>query len=292
MKYNCEFCNVEYFDKSTYNRHLKSKKHIANEQGVAKPTNRKTYQCTVCPYSSKDCANYKRHMETHTERVIEYNFKCTLCNEIFKTQAGLEKHMSLKKVNHTTPITLETLQDDRPIHYKCTKCNKIYPTEQLYFKHSHELENDPNSIPFSNDFIIKEGLYHDDGKFKFFVRRDNKASQYKLTGKFEKVLPARNGQIIKKKKSVEPVEEEKEEEVEVEVKEDPEILKKKCISKANRIKKFAKENELDIYKEIEDYTPFMIDWALSNVFEDDDNDYENIEFRFQKLEDFENYLCM
>lgn len=198
MEYKCQICNTQYYDKSALNKHFKSKKHIANEQGIDK---KKTYQCDECPYSSKDCANYKRHMQTHIERKVEYKFKCTLCDEIFKTDAALEHHVSQKRINHLVPITINTLEDNRPIHYKCTKCNKIYPTEQFYLKHLCNLENDPDSIPLSDSFIIEDGLYTNDGNI--FIFWNNQPSKYKLEGTFEKILPANKYKYNRKNKSIE-----------------------------------------------------------------------------------------
>ena len=64
IKFICESCNFKTNDKSHFNRHNKSKKHLKNV------TNQKLHKCTHegCKYESYYTTNLKKHIVTHETR--------------------------------------------------------------------------------------------------------------------------------------------------------------------------------------------------------------------------------
>ena len=72
--YQCKLCNYNTNDKSNYNRHILTKKHIKNEKNVCKKN--------VC------------------EKSLQY--KCEECGKSYKYLSGLSRHKnkceSIKKV--------------------------------------------------------------------------------------------------------------------------------------------------------------------------------------------------
>lgn len=45
--------------------------------------------CSLCPYSTYDLSNFKRHMRSHSG---EHPFRCHLCDKSFTRKENLKKH--------------------------------------------------------------------------------------------------------------------------------------------------------------------------------------------------------
>ncbi|KFM67866.1 Zinc finger protein 596, partial [Stegodyphus mimosarum] len=50
----------------------------------------KRYQCSVCPYSSNDSSNMRRHKMVHTQ---ERPYGCMFCSKAFNHKVSLERHI-------------------------------------------------------------------------------------------------------------------------------------------------------------------------------------------------------
>ena len=64
LKYKCEECNYVTHDKSNYNKHFRTQKHVKNSMG-----------------------NY-----VHIEIIEKKNYKCKYCDGIFNNRTSLWRH--------------------------------------------------------------------------------------------------------------------------------------------------------------------------------------------------------
>ena len=87
----CESCNFTTNDKSNFNRHCKSVKHIKNVSGT------KRHICEICKYSTDKKSNYDRHITTHEDIKIG-KFECLACLTQIPHKQALNKH--LRSNNH------------------------------------------------------------------------------------------------------------------------------------------------------------------------------------------------
>ena len=60
--FKCDDCNFESADKSNFNRHNKSRKHINRVKGLP---NIKLNKCDKCDYETYHMSNFKKHVLTH-----------------------------------------------------------------------------------------------------------------------------------------------------------------------------------------------------------------------------------
>ena len=88
----CESCNFTTNDKSNFNRHCKSVKHIKNVSGT------KRHICKICKYSTDKKCNFQKHMNNvHDENKIG-KYECLACLTQVIDKQALKKH--LRSPNH------------------------------------------------------------------------------------------------------------------------------------------------------------------------------------------------
>jgi hypothetical protein len=102
--YTCESCNFGTQDKSNYNRHMKSKKHLKLK--APNPTVGKTYCCKWCKYKSGDWSNYNKHMKTFDHDDYFTKWGDSLCIKL----AGLNG--KIREINACLPYHTRYDVDD------------------------------------------------------------------------------------------------------------------------------------------------------------------------------------
>ena len=81
-KYYCEYCNYDAKVKSSYDKHIKTKKHLECIQNVSK---------CIQMYPKNDQMYPKCIHLKHSD--IENKFKCKYCNKSYRYSQGLSKHI-------------------------------------------------------------------------------------------------------------------------------------------------------------------------------------------------------
>lgn len=87
-EYNCEICEYTTKKKSSYDNHMKSKKHINKVNGIEKPT---IYKCVECDKTFKHQSAYSRHKNIHKDNK---KFSCNLCLTSYRDFATLNRHFN------------------------------------------------------------------------------------------------------------------------------------------------------------------------------------------------------
>ena len=86
-EYKCDTCNYKTDRKWTYQRHLKSKKHINKLKGPAE----KTYDCQECDHKAKSRQALYMHKKKHDDYEV-HRYKCNLCNITVRDIQMYEQH--------------------------------------------------------------------------------------------------------------------------------------------------------------------------------------------------------
>lgn len=99
-KYECKCCNYEEIDKSNFNKHLKSKKHLMNEKGETKVE--KIYDCEECKkanksYVTKIKCNYELHCNRMHNDRTKMRFLCLACKEYIENNRDRLNHVIKKE---------------------------------------------------------------------------------------------------------------------------------------------------------------------------------------------------
>jgi hypothetical protein len=88
MKYSCIGCKYETEDKSNYNKHIGSKKHIKKSVIVVEN------DCTIEPNIANlaTSATLKKKFSTKKKKKVMREYKCDNCDSIFTFSSSLYKH--------------------------------------------------------------------------------------------------------------------------------------------------------------------------------------------------------
>lgn len=86
--YTCKSCNFSSSDKTKYERHLQTRKHIQLSEYCEK---------MVAKYDSiQNNIDEIENLSTYNEdNITEYNYKCKKCNKYYKSRPGLWKHSKI-----------------------------------------------------------------------------------------------------------------------------------------------------------------------------------------------------
>jgi len=80
---------------------------------MRKDVNIRIYKCNICSYSTNDKSNYNKHLSSQKHinitNNIQKNNTCNICNKTFVTNSGLYKHN--KKCNKITKTETEILEN-------------------------------------------------------------------------------------------------------------------------------------------------------------------------------------
>lgn len=118
MEYNCIKCKYSTVDKSHYNRHLSTKKHVKNNTNIDDINDNdeiKTYQCSTCDSIFTHRSSLSRHKRTNCKKVIiepENNSKISdLENKVDSMKTMMVKLIEYieinKPVNNTYKISIK-----------------------------------------------------------------------------------------------------------------------------------------------------------------------------------------
>ena len=90
-QFTCKKCNVSFTQKSSYTRHLKSKKHLG------KPP--KVYRCEACNYETTNSGIWCKHLKTQrhkrggAKKSVAGRRDCPVCEAVFKNPNTCRIHM-------------------------------------------------------------------------------------------------------------------------------------------------------------------------------------------------------
>ena len=153
LKYHCEICNLNTSNKTNFNKHLLTPKHLnlsqmcKNDQNTDKknaPSEIKKYFCKYCDYNTCVKCNFERHLnsKSHTDQVAieekvqktntvsNKKYVCECCDYITTVKSNYTRHVKSK--THTDKIAIrEKLQKTQKICY----CGKIYKFTTGLSKH-------------------------------------------------------------------------------------------------------------------------------------------------------------
>ena len=131
--YTCNICNISTHLKNNYMRHLKTKKHINNEnkygvvleKGIKMTTNdhkmTKNYSFLTTNDHKMTTNDHKmttNMSESNIKEKGEKSFKCEHCFKTFTTKPHLSRHLSnyckqLKKVEKSESALLKNMLDEQ-----------------------------------------------------------------------------------------------------------------------------------------------------------------------------------
>ena len=143
VKYVCNMCNFESADKSNYDRHLKTKKHI-NKDKEYRDKNRRQFNCPSCECNYLTQAGINRHLKSCANALI----------------ANQEKQ-------HTTELKgmeMEIMKKDYQIELMTKDIQKLQEVLKIKDESSKKLEEVLKIKDESNkkleDFLDNENEYH------------------------------------------------------------------------------------------------------------------------------------
>lgn len=141
MNFSCKVCEYNTEDKSNYNKHLQSKKHIINIEKIDKQ-----------------------------EKLINYLFACNNCNSTYKNKSGLKRHSNICKKedlsvnNQNNQFNYnELLLKIRQLEYEnenlSNQCNRLHEdnrflTSQLISEKDKLLTQTSNNVDILNDEVV------------------------------------------------------------------------------------------------------------------------------------------
>ena len=80
--YKCDLCNLLTFQKSDFNKHLKTKKHIKNI---------KENSCKI-EESEKVYTKYTQSIHKYTQSIHKFQHLCDLCDKGFSSKQSMYRH--------------------------------------------------------------------------------------------------------------------------------------------------------------------------------------------------------
>ena len=192
MTFVCEKCSYSTVDKSNYNKHLLSKKHLINI-GEVKPVikEKPTYECTHkgCSYQTQNKSNFNKHLLSHShDPTAYYKYKCLACNEKVKDTTNLCAH--LRSHGH-----IQNVRENFPECVKSKKINGVTVGTQpldlskrnVYIKDLHDENNKITSqtcvVRDKEESVPKKCKSCDDDKT---VKITSKSDGKKITVKVKK----------------------------------------------------------------------------------------------------------
>jgi len=99
-KYNCINCNYNCNDKSSWDKHNKTIKHITGQRKV-RSDYQGPYKCNDCNYITKNNIMYKQHILNYhsniDQREKDFKYYCKLCDYGSFSKDLLEKHYLTEK---------------------------------------------------------------------------------------------------------------------------------------------------------------------------------------------------
>lgn len=109
--YHCKFCDNTFLAKVTLQNHMlrahETEMHYSDKQAIS-------YDCKFCDKQFVLPSTLDTHMKTHTE---ERNFACNECNDRFRSEKNLQKHINLVH------------RKNKP--HACTVRNKYYTLSKI-----------------------------------------------------------------------------------------------------------------------------------------------------------------
>ena len=165
VEYNCLLCSYKTTFTTNYNKHLKSKKHLAKEKELEDKKNNSDSQMTL--FDSQMTPNDSQMTPSDSQKTIH---QCEFCLKIFSKNSNLHRHIKIcknkdfkKNESKMNPIEsiesknvsqmsakcqpnvshasaecqpnvsqMSAIDDSKP---KCEYCLKIFTTRQAKFKH-------------------------------------------------------------------------------------------------------------------------------------------------------------
>ena len=103
--YFCEFCNYKSTDKSNYNRHLKSKKHLRNSH----PGSSKSHPKVIQGHPKVIQKSSRGHPE------MPNPLQCPHCLYIFKYKQGLSKHKLKNRCKSSVKSVIQNITNNNNI---------------------------------------------------------------------------------------------------------------------------------------------------------------------------------
>ena len=134
VTYSCKICDFHTHNKTNYNKHLETLKHltlslgtISTRKGIQKYYNKKTgeYHCSDCDLTTKHPSNFANHLSTLKHKLILYKkttistehdlHTCSNCGKKYKHRSSLYKHMRQK---HPESIPTTKCSDKKKLDEK------------------------------------------------------------------------------------------------------------------------------------------------------------------------------
>ena len=154
------------------------------------------FRCEFCAASFKHVRNLMRHYRlNHADKDMQGKINCPVCNDVFFSERGLNKHLSTLHPEHMMDRSLEAvnqhlfgrfeckfcpstfkLKKNLDNHYKkahsdveiegrlnCKHCNEVFFSVMSLRQHYTRQHLDPNNM---NDIIELETIHHQQGDYK------------------------------------------------------------------------------------------------------------------------------
>lgn len=135
VKYNCNFCNYESTNKSTFHSHI-SRKHSAKHV-VRRRIKRRTIpkpqelSCDTCGFKCQSRRRLKEHLDR--KHGSEFKFHCEYCDKKFKVKGDMRLHVRFK--HKESPIICDVCGKT------CSNSNSLYVHQKwAHFKPKYECE--------------------------------------------------------------------------------------------------------------------------------------------------------
>jgi len=144
-KWSCYICKESF----RFAEHLST--HALEQHNTDRP-----YQCSFCPFTSREKGQLMRHENTHTRanqvsceicgksfldardlrnhktvHSDERNMQCEYCDKMFKSDLYLNRHVKL-------------MHSDNPVgEFECKICQKLFKTKDYLNRHNRKVHGDP-----------------------------------------------------------------------------------------------------------------------------------------------------
>jgi hypothetical protein len=153
MNYECICCKYNTLNKSNYNKHLETVKHLNTKILYVQRNNelvkKTSYSCEICNYTSFNRYDYNKHLKTvkHLSKVSNvelYMHTCEICDKRYKYNKSYLSH--IEKCGNLVEHTDENLDEDTQQIVKDQQQQQIINLQDLLEKAIKGLHHQTDNI--------------------------------------------------------------------------------------------------------------------------------------------------